>query len=170
MAAAGSSPWAVMNQVQANFGIGCGVSLDSIANLTYTVQHTFDDPAAVGRPIAIARVGTTATVTDVAHHLNTGDSVVIWGSGDPNLDTQNGSDITVTGVDTYTYTVGNTGATASGTGALVRSFRVFPHVSLVNLTAKADGNYAFPIEMIRLKITAYTAGSATLAILQGMGR
>ena len=43
----------------------------------------------------------------------------------------------------------------------------FKHSTLVGKTANADGNYAFPIRAVRLNVTAYTSGSATLTILQG---
>lgn len=43
----------------------------------------------------------------------------------------------------------------------------FKHSTLVSKTANADGNYAFPIRAVRLNVTAYTSGSATLTILQG---
>jgi hypothetical protein len=41
----------------------------------------------------------------------------------------------------------------------------FPHATLVNLTANADGNYAFPVRAIRINNTAGT-GTTTLTILQ----
>ncbi len=43
----------------------------------------------------------------------------------------------------------------------------FDHSSVVNLTASADGNYAFPVLQIRLNVTAFTSGSATLTLIQG---
>jgi hypothetical protein len=44
----------------------------------------------------------------------------------------------------------------------------FKHSTLVTKTASADGNYAFPIRAVRINNTAYTSGSATLTILQGL--
>lgn len=43
----------------------------------------------------------------------------------------------------------------------------FVHPVVVGQTASKDGNYAFPIRGIRLNVTAYTSGSATLTVLQG---
>lgn len=43
----------------------------------------------------------------------------------------------------------------------------FTHSTLTAKTANADGNYAFPIRAVRLNVTAYTSGTATLTILQG---
>jgi len=33
-------------------------------------------------------------------------------------------------------------------------------------TASLDGNYAFPVTAVRLNVTAYTSGSATMTIIQ----
>lgn len=42
----------------------------------------------------------------------------------------------------------------------------FDHASVTGKTANADGNYAFPIKGLRLNVTAYTTGNATLTVLQ----
>jgi hypothetical protein len=51
--------------------------------------------------------------------------------------------------------------------------RAFTVPALVNISgtppARADGNYGYPVAAVRLKVTAYTAGSATLTALQGFG-
>ena len=44
----------------------------------------------------------------------------------------------------------------------------FKHSSLVGKTANADGNYAAPIRAVRLNVTSWTSGAATLTILQGL--
>lgn len=163
VAAQANSPWVPIDTNLVPMNLGLGVIPNSTANLTYSVQHTFDsfeNP----RSIAIARAGTTATVTDVAHGLSTGDSVVITGSGDSNLDTQI-ADITVTSVNAYTYTVANTGLTVAQAVAL--NLRVFPHSTLATQTARADGNYSFPIRACRLRVSAYVAGSVDMIVVQG---
>ena len=43
MSAAGSSRWVPVDYKQTPFNIGMGVKLSAGANLTYTVEHTFDD-------------------------------------------------------------------------------------------------------------------------------
>lgn len=43
----------------------------------------------------------------------------------------------------------------------------FDHDLIVGQTANADGNYAFPIVGMRLTVTAWTSGSATLTVVQG---
>jgi len=44
----------------------------------------------------------------------------------------------------------------------------FTHSSIAAQTAQLDGNYAFPIRAVRLNVTAWTSGTATLTILQGL--
>jgi len=44
----------------------------------------------------------------------------------------------------------------------------FKHSTLTAKSANADGNYAFPIRAVRINNTAYTSGSTTLTILQGL--
>lgn len=64
--------------------------------------------------VTIVNSGTTATVTHTAHGLLNNDKVVIRGAS---LDANNGVySITITGVNTYTYTMGSTpGASPTGT-------------------------------------------------------
>lgn len=42
----------------------------------------------------------------------------------------------------------------------------FPNAGLSARTASLDGNYAFPVMAVRLRISAYTSGSATMTVLQ----
>lgn len=42
----------------------------------------------------------------------------------------------------------------------------FPNTSLSAKTASLDGNYAFPVSAIRLNVTAFTSGTATLTVIQ----
>lgn len=42
----------------------------------------------------------------------------------------------------------------------------YDHTTLVSKTTSADGNYAFPITALRLNVTAYTSGSATMTTIQ----
>ena len=44
----------------------------------------------------------------------------------------------------------------------------FTHSSVASQTTNKDGNYAFPVRAIRLNVTAWTSGGATLTILQGL--
>ena len=78
--------------------ISVSVALSAGAVLTYTVEHTFDDPLKEGFDPATA----------------------VW----------------------------------------------FPNATLAAQTANGDGNYAFPVTAIRLNVTSYTSGTATLTIIQ----
>lgn len=80
------------------FNLGLGVSLSAGADLTYTVQHTFDDVWAPGFNPATAK----------------------W----------------------------------------------FNHATMVNKTTSFDGNYAYPVMAVRLSVSAYISGSATLIVIQ----
>lgn len=42
----------------------------------------------------------------------------------------------------------------------------FDHSTLVSKTASADGNFSMPVSAIRLNVTAYTSGTATMNVLQ----
>lgn len=74
-----------------------------------------------------------------------------------------GFGVVVAGGSTLTYSVEHTfddvlaGATATA----------FPHASVAAQTASKDGNYIVPVTAIRLNVTAFTSGSATLTVLQG---
>jgi hypothetical protein len=168
LAAAGATPWMAPQRILA-FGLGLGLTFSVDANMTVTVQHTFDTPQ-TARTVSITRVGTTATINDPLHGLNTGDNIIISAS-----DTTFGGswDITIVDLNNYTITVPNSGATSST--PTLQSFRVFPNdnANLVNVSGtpppKADGNYAYPIAAVRLKATAYTAGQAELTMLQAFG-
>lgn len=45
----------------------------------------------------------------------------------------------------------------------------FDHSVIAAQTANKDGNYAFPIQAVRLTVTAYTSGSVTATFLQASG-
>lgn len=173
LAAVGASPWMIPNPLLRNFAIGLGLTFGVTANLTVSVQHTFDDPAQNPRAVALARAGTVLTITDNGHNLNVGDNTILSNPGsDPNNTFAGSYDVaTVVDANNYTVTVPNAGAAAAG-GAL-QSFRVFNHATLNGVTGappvRADGNYAYPIGAFRLKCTAWTAGTATLTGQQGMG-
>ena len=169
-AALGNSAWAPLNQVQAEFGVGLGASVTSGAVLTYKVQHTFDDPGPDRRHlVSVSRAATVATVVDTDHRLSVGDSVTITGSGSTTLDGV--FDVaTVVDANTYTYTVANSGPTTDQTNTYAVSLRVYTHAVIVGQTGRIDGNYAFPVQAVRLVVTAFTSGKVDLTILQGMGR
>ncbi len=90
------SAWVPVNYKQTPFNVGLGVALSGGADLTYDVEHTFDD-------IQYTSVTPTAYAND---------------------------------------------------GLQIK-------------TSNDDGNYAFPVRAVRLNVTAFVSGSATLTIVQG---
>lgn len=165
VSSAAPSAWIPVDTNRLPFNVGFGCTIAEGTTATYTVQHTFDS-LGDARPCSISRSTTTATVTLVGHGLAVGDSVIIQNSGSTNLD---GTRVVaaVSDADTFTYTVSNTGATASVLGTLATILRVFDHPDVAGETAKADGNYAFPCTAIRLNVSAYTDGAVTLTVAQG---
>lgn len=153
------------------FAVGVMGILSSNATLTWGVQHTLDDPGPDGAfPVSYSQTTTTITVTDLrslngvtGHGLSVADSVYLTGiAGTPDGNYQVASIVSQT---QYTVTSA-VSQTASGNAA-AHNFRWDNHVSLVNQTTRADGNYAFPVRAIRLNVSAYTAGYIDLIILQG---
>lgn len=164
LSALGSTDWIRVSHLTGAFAVGIGVNLSNGAVLTYSIQHTFDSPT-LFIDATIARVTTVATVTFAnSHGKAVGDSIVIENSGDTNLD-GTFAIASVPTTTTLTYTVADTGiASASVKAAL---FSVFNNDGLTAQTASEDGNYAFPPSMVRLTITAYTGGEATVNFIFG---
>jgi hypothetical protein len=90
-----------MNWRESDFKVGIIVGLTAGAVLTYSVQHSMDDPESFADATDYNTNGTWLDNTDMSA-----------------------------------------------------------------LTATDDGNYNFPIRAIRLNVTAYTSGSATMTLLQ----
>ncbi len=174
-AAVGASPWVPLDYLQRPFNVALAASLSEDASgITYSVEWTPDNPNP-GRKesnpvVSLSRTTTVATLTLAKDHgLNTGDSVTVYGSGDANLDGTYAVASTPT-TKSLTYTVANTGATAGANSTQAILMRVFPHDFMAGLTARADGNIAFPVLAVRINNTAYTGGSSTLQVTQGYGR
>lgn len=98
VASATSSPVVPLDQYCDPFNVSVAVTLSAGANLTYTVEHTYDDVQS------------------------------------PTFDP----------------------ATATW----------FPNTALSAKTASTEGNYILPVSALRLRVSAYTAGTATLNVLQ----
>lgn len=172
LSAAGVSPWLLMDNRRhgTEFNTSLAVTLSQAANLTYDVELTYDrnDINRVNK-VSIARAATVAIVTLADHGLRVGDSVVIF---DTNYTTHAPESnfegtfqvVTTTTDDTFTITVADVGGTAA-IGRLM-SFRVFRHPTLQADTAGEAGVQNEPVSAIRLNVTAYTAGDATLTVLQ----
>lgn len=168
-AAVGSTAWIPLDYLQRPFNVALFSSLSQGGACTYSVEYTPDNPNLMRAPIgSITRSGTTATVNFPAHGLNTGDSMLVTGSGDANLDGV--QKVTATDANTLTYVVANSGLTISLPTVQVCLMRVFPHDVMITLTARADGNFAFPCWATRATVTTPGSGLLTLEVNQGYGR
>lgn len=164
LGAAGASAWIPLDSKRNPFSVALAGAVTSGGTLTYKVQHTLDN-VQCAVPCSITRSTTTATLTLADHGVTgTSDSITVQGAGAPFDGTFAVAGITDANV--ITYTVLNSGLTASGQGAKVAVARVFDHSSLTGKTANADGNYAYPVSAIRLNVTAYTSGKVTLTAIQ----
>lgn len=189
LSAAGISPWRVPGPMMLTpGGLGLALTFSTNANLTAAVQYTYDDPSQPARQVTINRAATVATVTDPGHNLNVGDNVQIEsdpsGTFGPALPTGGpfgaagqsmsvGYDVaSVVDQNTYTLTVPNAGSVGPVVCAL-QSFRVFAHPTMGDQSgtppARIDGGFDRQIGAYRLKVSAYTAGTATLVGQQGKG-
>ncbi len=178
LSAVGTSPWIPMSYIQRAFSAAIACILSTDGNLTYSVQQTYDQiDDSVLHPITISRTTVVATVTDVAHGLSAGDTVIITDSGSSNLDSPKDSGgralpitvATAPTANTYTYAVANSGSTTDNGFARGKNLRVFPHAVLTALTARLDSNYNIPVMAVRLIVTAYTAGKVDMLVVQGTG-
>ena len=161
LSAVGNSPWVQLSQYTSSFGIGLGVKLSSNGNLTYTIQHTFDD-IHLRADTTLSRVTTSLSVKKINHGLSTNDWAQL--SGTPIWDGEYAV-ASVTDQNTFVVTVADTGVT-SGVG-FVQTARVFNHAELAAETASADGNYQFPPTACRLNVSVYTAGYVDLTVVSG---
>lgn len=179
--ALGFSNWIPLDYLQNGFSVGLGFSISSGASLTATVQHTFDDLLQNDHPVQISQSTTVITVTDTGftplyagtdslggHNLSPGDSVIVQGSKVNGMDGTFAVQ-TVPNNTSYTLTSLVSQTAVADPGVQVASARVFPHATMVAMTARTDGNYAFPPMFVRLLLTAWASGTASLMIRQGMG-
>lgn len=173
--APGISPWIVLDYQQRPFNVALMASLDAAASgATFKVEYTPDNPnqtrANTNNVVSLSRTTTTATLTFTnPHNLVAGDSVKVYNSGDANLDGDRAV-VSVTSPTVLTYTVANTGAATGAGFTKAIPLRVFPHDFMVALSAKADGNFAFPCWACRLNVSALAAGVVTLTVEQGHAR
>lgn len=77
-----------------------------------------------------------------------------------------GLGVVVAGGSTLTYTVQHTFDDIYAKDYNPASGTWFDNDTLTSQSASADGNYAFPVTAIRLNVTAYTAGSVTMTVIQ----
>lgn len=167
LGATGPGPWFPLDTIQSGFGVGYFCSVQESSTVTYKIQHGFYDPAVDEQPVIITRVTTTATLTfPKPMSPKVGDSLVITSAGAPFDGTYDIASVTSSTV--VTYTVANSGATVSGAGTKALLIRTEDDPIVVSKTASTSGNIAFPVNAIRLNLTAYTSGAVALTVNQGI--
>lgn len=75
-----------------------------------------------------------------------------------------GIGVSVTG--TLTFDVEHTFDDVYAAGFNPATATWYKNTTLTGRTTSTDGNYAFPVMAVRLNITAFTSGSATITVLQ----
>ena len=168
--AAGFSNWVVLDFHVSGYGVGLGITPSSNANLTYNIEHTFDD---LNTPVNACKTSVpngsgTVTLTYNNHGLSVGDYIAVSGSGSTVMD---GGYSVASVVDqnniTYTGTGTNTsGATLNGVAPGFVFGRIFQHAVLTAQTTRKDGNYAFPPYATRINVTAFVAGYVDYTVIQ----
>lgn len=169
MSAVGNSQWIPVDNTKAAFGVGIGVMLTPAASLTFTVQHTHDDPFLVKTGAILTRSTTTVTVNYPNHLMSVGDSVTVTGANIAAGDQFDGYQTiaAITDANNFTFTVTNTGSTTAQSQARITTMRARPNATLAAATASGDTNYAYPIRAVRLNVSVYASGTATMEINQG---
>ena len=152
----------MVDSKQAPFNVAFSVNVQGTG--TFTVEHGYADFINKKNP-KITRSTTTATMTLPTHGLKVGDSLIVGGAGAPLDGTY--AVASVTDANTVTYTVANSGATANADGAWCVPVRVFPHSTVAAQTTSQDGNYAFPCNCVRMRITVAGAGNYAFHVNQG---
>lgn len=150
----------------------------AIQNARVFLRVTAGGPLPYQASVTIANSGTTATVTHTSHGLATNDKVFIEGASH---DANNGVfDITVTGTDTYTYTMGSSpGSNPTGTitstfvvlngltdaGGLVSMSRVFASDQPVTGWARKSSSAPYYKTGLVTGTVDNTTGAALTALL-----
>jgi len=129
----------------------------------YQLQVSGDDPQTT-RQVTFTTSGTTATVTDTAHGLKSGDSIVMTGTGS-SADVS--ADITVVDVNTYTYTTGAS-PPAKGIGK-VASVRWVSLGSAIT-TGRSKTLLQEPCRVIRAVLSGWSVGILNLLVIQAASR
>lgn len=169
LSAVGVTPWLPLNYRQSPFNASVAVDFDSVGAMTYTVEHSFDDFGAFVQFAQFSQSVNTVTVTfPAAHDLSTNDTLVVNGSGMVGGDGQ--FPVTVTGLTTLTYQNATSQTATASPTVLVARIRPFPKTAMTAKTTIAEDLYLAPVTAVRLNVTAYTTGKATLIVNQGANR
>lgn len=188
-----SSPWLPINWEQnpPSWAVVAVPSEDS--GVTYSVQATYDGLGTENQfGVLVTRAAGVATVTfPFQHGLTTGDTVMIWGTGSTQLDSQpfpaqsgppwnpQGGQLvpwTVASTPsntTITYACANAGPTVDQGNYFTKCSmqRVFPVVAaLTAATTRQVAQLQYPVTAVRILATVASAGFVSMEVLQGSGR
>lgn len=145
----------VVNAVTVGVTVKDAATSGAVSGARVRIEAASGGSLPAGASISITRSGSTATVTHTAHGLATNDWVIVRGAaqGEYNGDKQ----ITVTGTDTYTYTVSGT-PTTPATGTITSTYRI------LNTTTDGSGvaeNAGFVFTGSQPIVGAVRKGTAT---------
>lgn len=169
LSANGDSPWIVPGPLLISPSVALALTFSSNANLTASVYYTYDETTQPIKNVSLSRTGTALTVNYPNHGLNVADTtdlVSVTGSYTGNFDV--GS---ITDQNNFVVTVANSGP-ATDT-AQARIYKLFEQESLASISGtpptRIDGFLDYPAAAVRLKVTNWVAGSATLTASQPKG-
>lgn len=173
LTAVGAGPWIRVDFQQRPFVEGMFLSFSEDANaITVSVEHTPDNPD-LFVPCAVAVVGTVATLTFAQPHgLVTGDSVLLNNTQGQLASGYDGTYpvASTPSTTTLTLTVTGGGPAAGALTSRAALMRVFADAVLAAKSARAYAANQVPVLASRLHVTALTAGTAYLEIVQGHAR
>lgn len=158
------SPWHFLDWRQNPFAVSFQIDQGSGTG-AHVVEYGYCDM--VPKRVALSRTTTTATLTYKNHGLKADDSIIVTGAGAPFDGTyQVASRVSA---DAITYTVANSGATtATPETAKAMFIKTMVHDSYgTPATASSDGNLAFSVQAVRVRVTTGGAGNLTFAVSQG---
>jgi len=176
LSAAGNSPLIFTDYEQTPFCLSLAACCTSGATLSYQPQVSIDNPSPEWyRGVTVSQTTTVITITNdygppgngATHGLSVGDIVQLIGTqGDDGLYPV----ASIVSATSYTLTSPTSKSFTGGPGSQATSFRMFPsYVAVVGgTTARTLSSYVVPISCVRLVVSAYTGGSCTLTVLQGM--
>lgn len=175
--APGISPWIPLEDLARTFNVGLFASLseDASAAATYSIEYTPDNPnqgkLTRNNLLSLTRAAAVATVVFAnPHFLVAGDALKVYNSGDPNLDGDQTA-VSTPSPNSVTYAVGNTGALVGTPYTEAIALRVFAlPAALTAATTRQSAALTTPCMAVRLHVTALTAGTITLEIVQGLAR
>lgn len=172
LTAAGVTQPVKLNYIQTSFAVALYIYLSTGATLASKVQISGDDPTDNRQNVAaggsLTRVAAVATLNWTNHNLLVGDTIFIQGAGAPFDTGVNGAEVaTVVDANNVTFAVANSGPLTAGQDARWAYLRWFDHSTLGSVTARANGNLAFPVMYTRFNVATLTAGVVDFEVVEG---